>query len=314
MTSNYKIIFFGTSEFAREILRGLLSAGYEIQALVTQPDKMIGRHQILTPPPTKEVAQEYKIPILQPEKIKNNSESINQIKELSPDLIITAAYGQIIPKKILTLPKFGAINIHASLLPKFRGASPIQAAILAAEEEVGVTIMLMDEELDHGPIIGNSKFKIQNSKFTAEELSNELAKIGIKLLIEILPEWLAGAIKPAEQNHSQATYTRILTRENGRIDWSKSAEEIERQIRAFTPWPGTWTTWEGKIFKIFEAEILETKNSYKFGEVFKYNNFLAVKCEKNALIIKKLQLEGKKEMSQEEFLNGYPKIISSILK
>ena len=313
MTSNYKIIFFGTSEFAREILRGLLSAGYEIQALVTQPDKMIGRHQILTPPPTKEVAQEYKITILQPEKIKNDPEFINQIKELNPDLIITAAYGQIIPKEILDLPEFGTINIHPSLLPKFRGASPIQSAILAGERETGVTIMLMDEELDHGPILTQEKTEIAPNE-TGQTLHDKLAQVGSKLLLRILPEWFKNQITPMEQNHSETTFTKTLTREDGRIDWSRSAEEIERQIRAYTPWPGSFTEFDDKRLKVIKTRPFGASKA-EIGKVFKTEQSdLVVNCGKNGLILEVVQLEGKKEMSQEEFLNGYPKIIGSILK
>jgi len=314
-----KIIFFGTSKFAREIFRGLLSAGYKVQALVAQPDKPVGRKKILTPPPTKELALEYKIPVLQPEDIKNNPVFLNQLKEFKPNLIIVAAYGKIIPKEILDLPKFGALNVHPSLLPKYRGPSPIQTAILNGDEETGVTIILMDEKIDHGPTIANSKFKIQNSKLTGGSLSEELAKLGANLLVEILPRWLAGKITPQEQDHAQATYTKILTREDGRLDFSKSATEIERQIRAFTPWPGSFTEFNNKRLKIIKARILNPligcAENAKIGQVFKTTEGeFSINCGRGSLILEIVQLEGKKEATGKEFLNGYPEIIGKVLK
>ncbi|MBU2634871.1 methionyl-tRNA formyltransferase, partial [Patescibacteria group bacterium] len=201
--------------------------------------------------------------------------------------VIVASYGKIIPKKILEIPKYGCLNVHPSLLPKYRGPSPIQTTILNGDKKTGVTIILMDEKIDHGPIISNSKFEIRNSKLTYGELNVKLAKLGVKLLIETIPKWIRGEIKIKPQDHSKATYTKILKREDGKIDWSKSAQEIERQVRAFNPWPGTFTFIKHKN-KTLRIKVLEADIS-----------------KDNKLIIKKLQPEGKKAMSFEEFKRGY---------
>ncbi len=204
------------------------------------------------------------------------------IKKIKPDLVIVANFGKILPRDVLAIPRYGCLNIHPSLLPKYRGATPIQSAILNDDKETGVTIILMDEKIDHGPIISNSKFKIKNSKLTYRELHNELAKLGAKLLIETIPRWIKGKIKPRLQDESEATYTKILTWEDGRIDWKKPIDYIERQVRALNPEPGTYTLYKEKILKILETEI-----------------------QNNKLIIKKVHLAGKKSMSFEDFLRGH---------
>jgi len=242
--SKFKIIFMGTPDFGAVILNGLIKASFRPLLVITAPDKPVGRKQILTPPPVKILAERYKISVAQPERILNLKSLILNLK---PDLIVVAAYGQILPKEILDIPKFGCLNVHPSLLPRWRGASPIQYTILNGDEKTGVTIILMDEKMDHGPIISNSKFKIQNSKLTYQELHNELANLGAKLLIEIIPKWIKGEIKPRPQDESKATYTKILTKEDGEINWKKSAEDLERQIRAFDPWPGSFTFWERSL-------------------------------------------------------------------
>ncbi len=240
-----KIIFLGTGEFGTIILQGLIENKYK--------------------------------PVL--------VYDFKKLKELKPDLVIVASYGKIIPKDILKIPKYGCLNVHGSLLPKYRGPSPIQTAILNNDKETGVTIILMDEKIDHGKIISNSKFLI-SKKFTYPELCEKLANLGVKLLIETIPKWTKGQIKPKPQNESKASYTKILKREDGKIDWNKSAQEIERQIRAFNPWPGTFTFIKHKN-KTLRIKILEAN------------------VKDNKLIIKKLQPEGKKPMTFEEFQRGY---------
>ncbi len=310
--SDIKIIFMGTPEFAIPAFNALIKNDYKIVAAITAPDAPIGRKQILTPPPIKVEAKKNNIPILQPKKIKE-PQWMQKIKELNPDLIIVCAFGQIISKEILDIPKLGSINIHPSLLPKYRGASPIQYAILNNEKETGVTIMLMDEQMDHGQILSNSKFQIPNSKFTYIELSKELSELGANLLIKTLPKWINKEIKPQEQNHDEATFTKIIKKEDGKIDWNNSAEKIDAQIRAFNPWPSAYTSFSGKTLKIIEAEIIENKDNLETGKIFKINNDIAVKCEVNALKIKTLQMEGKKPMDIKSFTNGYPNFIDSIL-
>jgi methionyl-tRNA formyltransferase len=281
-----KIIFIGTPEFGAIILEELVKNNYQPILVITNPDKLAGRKQVLTSPPVRLAAQKYKIPIEQPERIKNLE---LRIKNLKPDLVICAAYGQIISKEILEIPKYGCFNIHPSLLPKYRGPSPIQTAILNGDKKTGVTIMLMDEKMDHGPILAKRELKITNpkSEITYQELHDKLAEIGAKLLIKTIPDWINGKIKPQTQNEKKATYTKIIKKEDGKIDWKKPAQEIERQIRALNPWPGTFTFIKkrGKKIRIKICQAELSKN--------------------NQLIIKKLQPESKKPMSFEDFKKGY---------
>ena len=272
-----KIVFIGTSEFGAIILNELVKNNYKPVLVITIPDKPAGRKKILTPSPVKKGVKLLKIKI---------AYDLKEIKKIKPDLIITAAYGKIIPKDILEIPKYGALNIHPSLLPKYRGPSPIQTAILSGDKETGVTIMMMDKKMDHGKIISNFQFPISN-KITYKELSKKLAKLSAKLLMETIPKWIKGEIKAKEQDHSKASYTKIIKKEDGKIDWNKPAQEIERQIRAFDPWPGTFTFIKKGDRKI-RVKILEAKLS-----------------KNNQLIIKKLQPEAKKPMSFEDFKKGY---------
>lgn len=314
-----KIIFIGTSDFAAVILKALADS-YRIRAVIARPDKPVGRHQILTSSPVKKKAEKYNLPILQPVKIE---EIFSEIKKIKPDLIIVAAYGQIIPKKILDLAEFGSINIHASLLPKYRGASPIHGVLLAGDEITGVTIMLMDEKMDHGPILAQKKIKIESSD-TTQILHDKLAEFGAKLLVKILPDLLAEKIKAVPQNHKLATYTKIINKDSGKINWQKKALEIERQIRAYYPWPGSWaeinikkgesctraSTVQGKRLKILKANILDSnKINYEAGELFlTADKKLAVACGQGSLILERVQLEGKKETSGIDFFRGYKQI------
>jgi len=320
-----KYIFFGTPEFAAIVLEKLTAAGLEPEAVICNPDEPIGRKKILTPPPAKSLIMKHetwnKIRILQPRNL--NSSFKFQVSSFNPDLAIIAAYGKMIPKEILDIPKFGTINIHGSLLPKYRGASPIQYAILDGDKETGITIMKVDEKMDHGEIISNVKTQISKSD-TFESLSQKLAICGAELLIKTIPDYIAGKIKPIGQNHSEATYTKIIKKEDGKIDWQKSAEKIERMTRAFFPWPTAWTYVKLKAqslkLKILEAEI-SNENNYQIGEIFvsKHSNILQnvrmlVKCGKDSLVIKKLQLEGGKVLLAKEFLNGHRDLIGNILK
>jgi methionyl-tRNA formyltransferase len=317
--SKFKIVFMGTPEFGAVILEGLLKGGYEPVLVVTETDKPVGRKQIITPPPVKIAAEKFNISIEQPEEIKNLK---LKIKNLKPDLGIAAAYGKIIPKDILDIPKYGFINIHPSLLPKYRGPSPIQAAILNGDKETGVSIILMNEKMDSGDIISNSKFKIQNSNLTCTELHNKLAESGTELLLETIPKWIKGEIKPVPQDESKATYTKILTKEDGRIDWKKTAEELERRVRAFDPWPGTHTFWQAMNNEIIRVKILKARvyqspanKTYPIGKVLVVpQNEIGVQCGEDFLVVEKLQMEGRGIMNSEEFLRGHPDFAGAILK
>jgi len=274
-----RIVFIGTPKFGAIILEKLIENKFKPVLVITAQDKPVGRKQILTPSTVKIIAQKYNIPV---------QNTIYKIRDTKPDLVVVAAFSQILPKEILTIPKYGCLNVHPSLLPKYRGPSPIQAAILNGDKKTGATIILMDEKMDHGEIVANSEFQITNSKITSEELLKELANLGAKLLVETIPKWVNDKIKLKVQDESRVTYTKILKKEDGKINWQKPAEKIERQIRALNPWPGTYTIYKGKRLKILKAEILN-----------------------NQLVIKEAQLEGKKPMSFEDFLRGHPDFINN---
>lgn len=325
MKPETKIIFMGTPEFGAIVLEKLIKNRYKPILAVTEPDKPVGRKQILTPPAVKVIAQRHKIPVFQPEDI-GSYKTIKTIKEIKADLIVVAAYGQIFPKEILEIPKSGCLNVHPSLLPKYRGATPVQTVILNGDEETGVTVILMDAQMDHGPILAQRKTIIAANE-TAKQLESRLAIMGTELLIDIIPDWIRGEIKLRRQDEKRATYTKVLKKEDGKINWKKSAQEIERKIRAFDPWPGSWTEWilsthhpkrDKKILriKILKARILKsTEVTYPVGKTLVApQNELCVQTGQGFLIIEKLQLEGKKETGSEEFLRGYLKFIGTILK
>jgi methionyl-tRNA formyltransferase len=309
-----RIAFLGTPEFAVAPLEALFRAKYAILGVITAPDKPVGRKQVLTPPAVKITAQKMGLTVYQPE---SKAELLEILKNLRPDLCVVTAFGMIFPKEALEIPQYGFINIHASLLPRWRGPSPIQAAIINGDEKTGVTIMLINEKMDEGPTLANAELRIQNSELTAGELSKKLSDLGAKLLIEVLPKYLKGEIKPQKQNNAQATYCKIIRKEDGRIDWSKPAEYIERQVKAYHPWPTAYAELrmknkELRILKIIKAGI-SGENKHKIGEIFlNQNKKLAVKCGKGSLILEIIQPEGKKPMSGEEFLRGHREIIGSI--
>ncbi len=315
---NSKIIFIGTPDFGAIILEKICESKYKPILVITSPDKPVGRKQIITPPPVKVMAEKYKIPVSQPERIMNYELGIRNLK---PDLIIVAAYNQIIPKEILEIPKYGCLNIHPSLLPKWRGPSPIQYAILSGDEKTGVTIILMDEKTDHGLILVQKSVKIEE-KETAKNLHDKLANLGADLILEIILKWQQGSIKPKTQNDTEVTFSKILVKDDGRINWGKSAEEIEREIRAFDVWPGSFTFWEKNSqslrIKILKARVFnKTKHSltYPIGKtVVVPQNEIGVQCGKDFLVLEKLQLEGKKEISSEDFIRGFSDFIGTILK
>ena len=324
-----KYIFFGTPEFAAIVLEKLINAGYIPEAVVCNPDEPVGRKQILTSPPVKRliVNDKWSLEIFQPATKAELLAISHKLKAIKPDLAIVAAYGKILPKEILDIPKHGTINTHASLLPAYRGASPIQAAILNGEKETGVTIMKVDEEMDHGLIITNVKIKISNDD-TFESLSQKMAVLGAELLIKIIPDYISGKLKPITQDHSKATYTKIIKKEDGKINWLKSADEIERMTRAYYPWPSAWTVWRqeinnkkqvDKIVKILKAESVTQQDNfskYDIGEIFSdcftsIQRCIEVKCGKGVLTIKKLQLEGGKVLTAKEFLNGHKDFVGN---
>ncbi|HNX10847.1 MAG TPA: methionyl-tRNA formyltransferase [bacterium] len=313
-----KTIFLGTPEFGASCLEALISSDFfEVSAVISQPDKPVGRKQELVSPIIKTIAQKYHIPVYQPEKIRTETELI---KKLDPQLIVVVAYGQIIPQSILDIPEFGCINVHGSLLPRYRGAACLQAAILNGDRQSGVTIMKMDKGLDTGPILAQKKIKLAKDE-TLESLHDKLAIKGAQALETTLKKYIGGRIKPRAQKEDQASYVKIIQKEDGHINWSEDAKQIERKIRAFNPWPGTFSYLSDEklkldqiMFKIKAARLEPVKvNSRQIGELFLYNSALAVQCGQNSLVIIKLQLEGKRAMEVDEFLRGNHSIIGRIL-
>jgi len=314
MTKKINYIFWGTPQFGATILEGLIENGYAPQAIVTSPDKPKGRKKLLSPSPVKKIGIKYKLDVLQPISLKGNQSFKEQINRFKPSLFLVASYGQILTEEILKIPPYGSLNVHPSLLPKYRGPSPIQATILAGDKETGTSVILMDKKIDHGPIIGKIKLKIQNPRINYQELSEELAKLGIKMLIKILPQWIEGKIKPYPQDHSRATFTKIIKKKDGEINWQKSACFIERMTRAYSLWPVPYTKWQNKILKIIEAESKSFNTHLEPGKVFlNKNNELCVSCAKGFLILKKVQLEGGKILEASDFLHGHSQIVGQKL-
>lgn len=290
-----KIIFFGTPDFATLPLQALITGGYSLVAVITQPDSVVGRKKVPISPPVKTTSQSYNIPVLQPDILKSDS-FFEVFKNLDPDICIIGGYGKIIPKRYIDVPRFGFLCIHPSLLPEYRGPSPIQGAILNGELETGVTIIIIDSEMDHGPILSSEKYILRPDIFK-EEAEKEIWDLGAKLLLDTMPKYVGGEIKPREQDHSQATFTKLLNREDGRIDWSRPHKEIYNQIRALNPEPGTWTTWNDKILNIKTASFAKATEGHN-----------------EQLKLLTVQLEGKKETSMTDFLSGHPDFNISQLK
>lgn len=300
-----KTIFFGTHNFAATILQGLIDSPlFDIQLVITQPDKPVGRKQELQKSPVKILAEFHNLPITQPESLKSYSLSPTpeDVGHKTYDVGICCQYGLIIPPHILEAPKHGIINIHTSILPKYRGASPIQSALINGEEETGVTLMKMDAELDTGPILWQKALKIEpDDNYTTVE--QKLAKIAILGLTEAIPDYITGTLSTTPQNNTKATVCKELTRKDGKIDWRKTAQQIYNQYRGLTPWPGVWTMWNNKRLK-----LLQIKPSNKYlpvGQVLVEGDKIYIGTSDKAIEILKLQLEGKQKMNAMQFINGY---------
>ena len=304
MRKSWRIIFFGTPSFAIPTLKRLLQETDEVVAVVTQPDREKGRGRKVVPSPVKEFALQHKISVFQPKKVKDENFYEN-LKALQPDLIVVVAYGQILPKSILDIPRYGAINVHASLLPKYRGASPIAWAILKGEKRTGVTTIKMDEGMDTGDILLQKEI-ILGERETFESLHDRLALLGEEVLMETLERMKKGDLTPIPQDHSEATFAPPFKKEDGRIDWKKEAREIDCQIRALNPWPGTFTEWNGRLLKIFSGEVRQGISKGEAGRVVWVGaDFIEVETGNGSLLIKEVQLEGKRRMSVKEFLSGH---------
>jgi methionyl-tRNA formyltransferase len=308
-----RIMFMGTPTFAVPSLLALIESEYEVIAVVTQPDRPVGRKRVLTPPPVKEVAVAHGIPVYQPEKIRLQ-EGIDYVRSLSPDLIVTAAFGQILPKEILEIPRFGCINVHASLLPKYRGGAPIHQALIDGEKETGVTLMYMVEALDAGDMLASRRIPIADDDHVGS-LFEKLSHIGAELVTETLPLLFAGKIIPVPQEESQATFAPTIKREQEQIDWRRTAVQIRNQIRGMHPWPVAFTIWRGQPMKVWWAELVEnTPSNKRPGEVWDLTDEgIFIATGEGSLRLTEIQPAGKKRLHVAEFVHGRQMEIGEIL-
>lgn len=302
-----KIIFMGTASFSKRVLEKILENDYNIIAVITQPDRYVGRKKILTMPEVKEVALTHDIPVYQPPKIKVEYQ---EIIDLQPDLIITAAYGQLIPGELLDAPKLGCINVHASLLPKYRGGAPVHYAIIKGDKITGVTIMYMVKKMDAGNIISQAEVSIGFEETTGQ-LYDRLSVVGADLLLETLPSILEGTNPSFEQDESLVTYSPTISHDQERLDFNKSALEVYNQVRGMNPWPGAFTTYQGRVVKIWAGKIHQCENAKKHhdhqanGTIVKiFKDAIGVKTGDGIYLITELQLAGKKRMLVKDYLNG----------
>ncbi len=299
-----RILFMGTPEFAVGTLEALIQSRHEVVAVVTQPDRQKGRGNAVKFPPVKEAALAHGIPVLQPLKVRE-PEVVEQLRAFAPDLIAVAAFGQLLPKVILEMPRYGCVNVHASLLPKYRGAAPIQWAVINGEAESGVTTMMMSRGLDKGDMLKKSVVRL-DPKETGDSLHDKLAALGGPLLLETIDELEQGTIVRVPQDDAQSSYAPMLTKELGRIDWSKPADELERLVRGLNSWPSAYTRLHGKTLKIWDADVVSASGGEP-GKVLQADkNGLVIQAGEGALRIVSLQLEGKKRMEADAFLRGYP--------
>jgi len=319
-----RLIYMGTPQFAVPTLEALiehrapgslLPEGYEIVTVITRPDKPVGRGKEIVYSPVKQAALAHNIPVWQPGSFKK-PENAEALAAFAADLYIVAAFGQILPQNVLDQPRYGSLNIHASLLPKYRGVSPISEAILQGERETGVTIMLMDAGIDTGPMLLQKSIPIEDDDTTGS-LTTKLAELGAQALLETLPGWIAGTITPRPQGESPTPYTHMLRKEDGAINWHAPAEVLWRQVHAYSPWPGAYTSWRGKMLKIVAAHPDMSSSDARPGTVLvrkaQGQQQLAVGTGQGLLVIERLQLEGKKALSADEFLRGYPQIVNEVL-
>jgi len=313
-----RIVFMGTPEFAVPPLEHLIVNQYQVVAVYAQPDRPAGRGRARVSPPVKRAALAWELPVVQPTGLKE-AEVVAQLTRSHPDVIVVAAFGQILPKSVLAIPRFGCINVHPSLLPRFRGASPVASAILAGDEFTGVSIILMDEGLDTGPILARAQIPI-SPQDTTGSLTTKLSLLGARLLLEALSYWLRGQLTPQPQNEAEATYCTETTKEEGEIDWHLPAIALWRRVRAFHPWPGCYTTWRGKRLKIIEAVPLTEERTFEAGQVVALTTVpegseaaFGVCAGDRVLGVSRVQLEGKQAMSAAEFLRGQREFIGAVL-
>jgi len=311
-----RVIFMGTPEFAVPCLEHLILNQYQVVAVYTQPDKPVGRGRSLAFSPVKRAALTWKLPVVQPVSL-GKAEAVEQLASFHPDIMVVAAFGQTLPQSVLNIPKYGCINIHPSLLPRFRGASPVAAAILAGDDFTGVSIMLMDTGLDTGPVLTRAQISV--SAFdTTGSLTVKLSQVAARVLQEVLPCWLRGELTPQPQNEAEAVWSSPITKEEGEIDWHLPTIDIWRRVRAFHPWPGSYTRWQGKTLKIIKSEPLYQVKTARIGQVIgtsaaSSGNGFGVGTGNGVLNILQVQLEGKKAISAAEFIRGQRQFMGAVL-
>ena len=300
-----RVIFMGTPDFATGTLEEIVKAGHEVAGVVTQPDKPKGRGKTMMPTPVKETALKYNLPVYQPKKVRE-PEFVELLRGLKPDVIVVAAFGQIITKEILEMPRFGCVNVHASLLPAYRGAAPIQWAVINGDKESGVTIMQMDEGIDTGDMIEKAVVPIAEDE-TGGSLFDKLSHTGAKLCVKVLRDLEEGkAVRKKQPEESTTPYAKMIDKKMGEVDWKKSAKEIEQLIRGLNPWPSAYTKVHGKTLKLWKAKVLLETSQMNPGQIVKVTkDSLAVQTGQGMLEIQELQLEGKKRMDTSSFLRGY---------
>ena len=305
-----RIVFMGTPDFAVPVLSRLVEAGHDIAAVYSQPDRPSGRGRKLVATPTKQFAEERGIEVRQPKSLRSEGECA-ALAELGPDVVVVAAYGIFLPPEALKIPPLGCLNIHPSLLPRYRGASPVVSAILNGDRETGVTIMKLDEGMDSGPVVVQKEVRVADIE-TAPELTRWLFGLGADVLVEALPGWGSGSIRTKPQDENQATITSLVKKEDGEVDWNCSAAQIARMVRAYQAWPGTFTHWGGKLLKILEAS--SSAGSVPVGHVVELgNDRVGIGTGDGVLSIGKLQLEGRRSSDARDFVQGYPDFVGSKL-
>jgi methionyl-tRNA formyltransferase len=313
-----RVVFMGTPEFAIPSLEHLVLNQYQVVAVYTRPDKPSGRGRSLVLPPLKKAAENLNLPVVQPASLKG-ADAIAQLADFHPDVIVVAAFGYILPQAILDMPTYGCINIHPSLLPKYRGASPVATAILAGDEFTGVSIMLITRRIDSGPVLARTQIPI-SAQDTTGSLMAKLAPVAAQLLTEVLVHWLRGELTPQPQNENEVTFSSLISKEEGEIDWHLTATDIWRRVRAFQPWPECYTRWQGNQLKIIEAVPVDEAGTLEVGRVVALSPTgepataaFGVHTGKGILGVLKVQLAGKRPMSGAEFLRGQRQFIGAIL-
>jgi methionyl-tRNA formyltransferase len=299
-----RTVFMGTPDFALQTLQGLIDAGCNMVGVYTQPDRPKGRGKQLAAPPVKELAQQYDIPVYQPLRLRQ-PEAVAELEKLAPELIVVVAYGQILPKSVLDIPAHGCINVHASLLPKYRGAAPINKAIIEGETETGITTMFMDVGLDTGDMLVKKTLSIGPEE-TAGALHDRLATLGRETMEETLQQLCAGTLQREVQDDEQSTYASMMKKEDGRIDWSRSAAEVHNQVRGLDPWPGAYTTINGELLKLAGTSPEQAGGDKPGSVIAADQDGVCIACGSGSLRVKELQLAGRKRLPAADFLRGCP--------